>query len=166
MKLRFWLTMGRKYVEKSDRAKVEKMKERNDGSFFIPDLNKVLQTPKVRLLEMLNLDQFLEEGREWSNKSPEVIELSKFVFGDVVRFNQLLGSGIAITDSPITVLQKSLKQINQRLPYLRNERDGDKRLRIYGAAKSRFDKLEPQEEQMFGKWLAQCQEKFDVPVAA
>ena len=166
MKLRFWLTMGRKYVEKSDRAKLEKIKERNDGSFFIPDVNKVLQTPKVRLLEMLNLDKFLEEGKEWSNKSPEVIDLSKFVFQDVGRFNQILGCGIAITDSPITVLQKSLKQINQRLPYLRNERDGDKRLRIYGAAKSRFEKLESQEEQMFGKWLAQCQEKFDVPVAA
>ncbi len=64
------------------------------------------------------------------------------------------------------MIEKILKQINQRLPYLRNERDGDKRLRIYGAAQSRFEKLEPQEEQMFGKWLAQCQEKFDVSVAA
>ncbi|MDJ0532369.1 MAG: hypothetical protein QNJ70_07705 [Xenococcaceae cyanobacterium MO_207.B15] len=48
----------------------------------------------------------------------------------MARFNQVLGCGIAITDSPITVVQKILKQINQRLPYLRNQRDGKKRLRI------------------------------------
>ena len=78
----------------------------------------------------------------------------------------LLGCGIAITDSPITVLQKILKRINLRLPYLRNERDGEKRLRIYGGAKSRFESLEHQEEKMFGHWLKQCQDKFDVPEAA
>ena len=142
------------------------MKERNDGSFFIPDVNKVLQMPQVRLLEKLDLGKFKEQGLEWSNKSIELIELAKFVFKDLGRFNHLLGCGIAITDSPITVLQKILKRINLRLGYLRNERDGDKRLRIYGAAKSRFESLEHQEEKMFGHWLKQCQDKFDVPVAA
>ncbi len=101
-------------------------------------------------------------GSEWSNKSPELIKLQDFVFKDLARFNQVLGCGIAITDSPITVVQKILKQINQRLPYLRNQRDGEKRLRIYGAAKSKLDVLSQHEERLFSKWLEQCKVKFDV----
>ncbi len=101
------------------------MKQRNNGSFFIPDVNKKLNVTKIKLLELCKLDRFLQEGSEWSNKSPELIKLQEFVFKDLARFNQVLGCGIAITDSPITVIQKILKQINQRLPYLRNIRDGD-----------------------------------------
>ena len=142
------------------------MKERNQGSFFIPDVNKKLNVTKIKLLELCDLDKYLQEGSEWSNKSPELIKLQNFVFKDLARFNQVLGCGIAITDSPITVIQKILKQINQRLPYLRNCRDGEKRLRIYGAAKSKLDVLSQHEERLFGKWLEQCKAKFDVVEAA
>ncbi|MDJ0532368.1 MAG: hypothetical protein QNJ70_07700 [Xenococcaceae cyanobacterium MO_207.B15] len=55
---------------KRDRYTLEKMKERNNGSFFIPDVNKKLNITKIRLLELCNLDQFLQPGSEWSNKSP------------------------------------------------------------------------------------------------
>ncbi len=166
LKLRFWLTDGRDYVERSDRDILEKMKQRNGGSFFIPDLNKKLNVTKINLLELCKLDRFLQEGSEWSNKSPELIKLQEFVFGDLARFNQVLGCGIAITDSPITVIQKILKQINQRLPYLRNLRDGEKRLRVYGAGKSKLDVLSQHEERLFSKWLEQCKVKFDVVEAA
>ncbi len=166
LKLRFWLTDGRRYVEDNDRLILEKMKERNQGSFFIPDMNKKLNVTKIKLLERCQLDQFLQEGSEWSNKSPELIKLQDFVFKHLSRFNQILGCGIAITDSPITVIQKILKRINQRLPYLRNLRDGEKRLRIYGAATSKLDVLSQHEERLFAKWLDQCKSKFDVPEVA
>ena len=65
--------MGRDYVEKSDRAYLEKMQEQNHGSFFVPDVNKVLKIDKVRLLEFCNIKQFLEPGKEWCNKSLELI---------------------------------------------------------------------------------------------
>ena len=142
------------------------MKQRNGGSFFIPDLNKKLNVTKIKLLELCKLDRFLQEGSEWSNKSPELIKLQDFVFKHLARFNQILGCGIAITDSPITVIQKILKRINQRLPYLRNCRDGEKRLRIYGAGKSKLDVLSKHEKRLFGKWLDQCKSKFDVPEVA
>ena len=165
MRLRFWLKDGRPYVEVADRDRLEKLKARSGGKLFIPDVNKITNIARVKLLETCNLDKFLEEGKEWSNHSPELIELSKFVFKDLIRFNQLLRCGIAITDSPITVVQKILKQINQRLPYLRNERDRDKRLRIYGAAKSKLDVLSDKETTLFGRWLEQCKAKFDVTEA-
>ncbi len=164
MRLRFWLKDGRKYVVRADRDRLEKLKERGGGNLFIPDVNKVTNITRVKLLEMCQLDRFLEG--EWNNQSPELIEVSAIVFRDLVHFNQVLRCGIAVTDSPITILQKILKQINYRLPYLRNERDGKKRLRIYGAAESRFENLEQEETQMLAKWLKQCQEKFDSPEVA
>ena len=141
------------------------MRSQNGGSFFIPDVNKVLKIDKVRLLEFCNIKQFLEPGKEWCNKSLELIKLSDLVFKHLRRFNQILGCGIAITDSPITVLQKILKKINQRLPYFRNERDGAKRLRIYGAARSKLDVLSDREDELFSRWLEQCKAKFDVAEA-
>ena len=84
------------------------------------------------------------------------------MFKHLARFNQILGCGIGITDSPLTVIQKILKRINQRLPYLRNLWDGEKRLRIYGAGKSKLDVLSQHEERLFAKWLEQCKAKFDV----
>ena len=88
------------------------------------------------------------------------------MFGDLTRFNQILGCGIAINDSPITVVEKILKKINQQLSYLRNERDGDKRLRIYGSAKSKLNVLSDKETTLFNRWLEQCKAKFDTPDVA
>lgn len=44
--------------------------------------------------------------------------------------------------------------------------DGDKRLRIYGAAKSKLDALSDKEVTLFGRWLNQCKAKFDTPDVA
>ena len=63
-------------------------------------------------------------------------------------------------------VEKILKKINQRLPYLRNERDRDKRLRIYGSAKSKLNVLSDQEVTLFNRWLDQCKAKFDNPDVA
>ena len=52
------------------------MKEQNNGSFFIPDVNKKLNVTKIKLLELCNLDRFCKQGSEWNNKSPELIKLS------------------------------------------------------------------------------------------
>ncbi|MDJ0593075.1 MAG: DUF3854 domain-containing protein [Pleurocapsa sp. MO_226.B13] len=155
LRLRFWLTVGREHLEDSDRALVEKHIERNHGSFFIPDLNNSCSITKVKLLELLNpyLEKINLAGSEWSNKSPQLTKLKKFVLKDLVRLNQVLRCGIAETDSPITVVQKILKVIGLKLPCLRNERDGKKRLRIYGSAVSKFRELHHLENQILDNWF-------------
>jgi hypothetical protein len=158
LRLRFWLTVGRGYLEDSDRTLVEKQKESNHGSLFLPDLNNSCSITKVKFLELLDskvnfLERINQLGGEWSNKSPLLIELKNFVLKDLVRCNQVLRCGIAKTDSPITVAQKILKVIGMKLPSLRNERDGKKRLRIYGAGISKFGELHHLENQILDNWL-------------
>ena len=153
LKLRFWLTLGRPHLEAHDKEQIEKHQESNNGAIFIPDLNKSLTITKVKLLELLDLSRFLEPDLEWTNKSPELIELKDFVLKDLVRFNQILKKGIAATDSPITVLQKILSAIALKMPYLRNERDGRKRLRVYGSPVSKFN-LEKIEAAILQSWLS------------
>lgn len=159
LQLRFWLTIGREYLESRDRASLAQVRENNRGEFFIPDFNAKNYVVKVKVLEMLDLERFLEPNTEWNNKSIELIQLRDFVLKDLARFNQVLGCGVAITDSPIMVLQKILKQIGQKLPYLRNERDSKKRLRIYGAAESRYG-LSALEESISESWLALFAQKY------
>ena len=151
LRLRFWLTKGREYLERSDRELLEKTQERNDGRFFIPDFNQKISITKVKLLELLNLERFERARTQWSNNSIELIELKEFVGLDLVRFNQILRCSIAITDSPITVVQKIFKQIGKQLPYQKNLRNGNKRLRIYGAATSKFN-LDAVETEILENW--------------
>lgn len=163
LRLKFWLTAGRKYVEDSDRATLEEMKKRSGGQFFIPDFNKRTIVIKIKLLEMLRLERFTQEGTEWHNQSTELIELKEFILKDLVRFNQILRCGIAKTDSPIVVLQKLLAMRGEKLVCLRKIKDGEKRLRIYGAATSRFTLSPKDEEKIFKHWFDKCQKKFDTP---
>lgn len=165
LQLRFWLMVGREYLELRDRFVLKEMQQHNNGYFFIPDFSDKSYVVKVKVLEMLSLERFWQIETEWSNKSVELVLLRDFVLKDLVRFNQILGCGIAVDDSPITVLQKILKRIGLKLPYLKNERDGKKRLRIYGAARSRYD-LISLEEQITESWLVSYARKFDEIAAA
>ena len=164
LKLQFWLFHGREYLESSDRQSLIQQQESNGGKVFLPDLNRKLFVTKVKLLELLNLERFLQPGTEWHNKNEDAIALHDFVKRDLIRFNQVLGCGIAIGDSPIVVLQKILKRIGQRLPYLRNERDGKKRLRVYGFATSNFDKKT--EKEIIQSWLVNASQTFLLSVSA
>lgn len=157
LRLRFWLTTGREFVEERDREVIKKQRERNDDSIFIPDLNRSTSIVKVKALELLYpyLKSVFKPGSEWSNKSPKLKKLKKFVFQDLGRFNQVLKCGIAKDDSPITVVQKILKVIGLKLEYLRNERNGKKRLRIYGAAVSKFGEMHHRENEILEGWFKQ-----------
>ena len=157
--LRFWLTQGREFLEPSERDSLDKTLELNRGQFFIPDFNRQSNIVRVKLLSMLNLERFEQLGTEWSNKSVELLELKEFVFKDLVRFNQVLRCGVAQSDSALAVLQKIFKTIGKKLPCLRNERDGEQRLRIYGAAVSRFE-LNLLEKQILSRWYAKCAKKY------
>ncbi len=161
LRLKFWLTVGRQYVEQSDRATLEEMTNRSRGQFFLPDFNKKTKITKVKLLEMLRLERFTRPGTQWHNQSPELIELKEFVLKDLMRFNQILGCGIAKTDSPIVVLQKLLALLGEKLVCLRKIRDGEKRLRIYGQAISKLALSHQQEAEIFEYWFNLCQKKFE-----
>ena len=165
LRLKFWLTVGRQYVEDSDRATLEEMKNRSRGQFFLPDFNQKTKIPQVQLLEMLSLERFTQPETEWSNKSPELIELKEFVLKDLIRFNQILRCGIAKTDSPIVVLQKLLALWGEKLVCLRKIREEEKRLRIYGNALSKFALSHQQEAEIFEYWFQLCQKKFETPEA-
>ena len=156
LRLRFWLSIGRGLLKQKDRKQIKAHKERNQGQIFAPDLNREVNIVKVKLLEdpKLNLKQFLKPGKEWSNKSLKLRRIKEYVIGYLVHFNQVLKCGIHKDDSPITVIQKILKKVGYKLEYLRNERDGKKkRLRVYGAAISKFSAVQHLEKSILQGWL-------------
>lgn len=163
LKLRFWATVGRKYLEAKDRAEIAAHRQNNKGGVFAPDLNKKLDIDKVKLLESFKKDlrKFHKEGKEWSNKSKALIRFAEKVKQHRVDINSLLRCGIAGDDSPITVAQKLLKATGYKLQYLRHERDGKgKRLRIYGTAQSKFTALCQHEQQIMDNWLSKTERQF------
>ena len=172
LRLRFWLGLGREFVEQNDRRELEEMKNQNGGKFFIPDLNRRTNIAKVKVLELkqLNLQRFTAKDTEWSNKSPELVELKDFVNKHLERINLVLKAGISKKDSPITVLQKLLAIQGKKLVKIRQIRDKNEpsgRLRIYGKCCSNFGLSEAEENAILDYWLMRERCKSEViPLAS
>ena len=161
LRLNFWLTTGRKYLEDNDRAELKELEKNSRGDVFLPDWNKKPNILKVKILELLRLDRFKQPKKEWHNNLPELIGFKRLVLKYLVQINQVLRCGIAKIDSPIVVAQKLLGTIGEKLPFLRKIRDNGKRLRIYGAAVSKFALSHQQEKEIFNYWLSNAQKRFE-----
>lgn len=164
LRLRFWLLYAREYLTAKDSAEIKKHKQKNEGMVFAPDLNRKLDLTKIQILEKFKIDRFLMQDREWNNKDLELKRFAKQVKEYSKDINSVLRCGISMDDSPIVVAQKLLKTIGYKLTYLRNERDGKKkRLRIYGAAESKFSALHQHEDKIFARWLEAEKRRFAPP---
>lgn len=165
LRLRFFLGLGREFVERSDRSTLESMKEKNNGKFFIPDFNSRANTAKVKVLEQIesHLDKFTGKDTQWSNKSPELIEFKALMvnrMSDVIRL--VFGLNITEKQSPIVILQKLLALIGKGLKQVEQIRDKDSpsgRLRIYGKCCSTSGLKDDEENAILNYWLAKERSK-------
>jgi hypothetical protein len=67
LQLHYYLTVGNAYLKERDTQKVKKLAP--DGKIFTPDLNRACLSPKVIALQNLDLDQFFDCDRIFTNES-------------------------------------------------------------------------------------------------
>jgi hypothetical protein len=144
LRLHYFLTVGRNFVKASDRRRVDKLTE-DTGSAFSPDVNGVCLTAKVRVMELVNIQQFFsgehtsESLQAWFDELVKVRRDIKIVLGMSINPER---------DTPIAVAQRLLGLLGLKMTGHQHRLNG-KRIRTYTLT----DDLPPERVELFTRWL-------------
>ena len=139
LRLHYYLTVGKAFLEKRDRKVTEKMIERGSGDVWRPDFNRDVKTGQVKTLENIGI-HVLMKNKEWSQDDPELRTLYEqwITPANQWAIKALLGIKIHERMTPIQAAQLILGKIGKHLPYLGRFGSRGDRQRIYGTAVSKF----------------------------
>lgn len=161
--LEYLLTHNPDFVWMRDHKNIESQIKSGDGQLCLQDVRQL--TGKLKIHEALNTLQFCDPKKEWSNKSPEILEFAgkalKFA-ADIKILTGIRVSPKKVAENPIGIVQSFLAQLGLKLTG-KQRRYGEERVRFYkfgGKAPANvFDRAgnkigEPQKlrAEIFEKW--------------
>jgi hypothetical protein len=143
--LEYLLTHNPDFVWMRDRKNIESQIKSGDGQLCLQDVRQL--TGKLKVHEILNTLQFCDPTKEWSNKSPEILEFAgkalKFA-ADIKIWTGIRVSPKKVAENPIGVVGSFLGQLGLKFAASPQRRVGGERLRFYkfgGAASANvFDR--------------------------
>jgi len=143
--LEYLLTHNPDFVWMRDRKNIDSQIKNGDGQLCLQDVRQSMC--KVMVHKRLNTLQFCDPTKEWSNKSPEVLEFAgkalKFA-ADIKTFTGIKVSPKKVAENPIGVVGSFLGQLGLKFAGSPQRRVGGERLRFYklgGAASANiFDR--------------------------
>ncbi len=91
LRLLYYLTLRRDYVEARDTAKLRAMLEDNQGAAFKPDVNRAMFTAQVKALEVLKIPLLLSNPeREFAATDSDLIEIAQMAIANTQEIISLL----------------------------------------------------------------------------
>ena len=142
--LEYLLTHNPDFVWMRDRKSIDSQIKSGDGQLCLQDVRQT--TGKLAIHKLLNILQFTDPTKEWSNKSPEVLELADKALKLAADIKLLTGITVTpekATKNPIGVVGSFLGQLGLKLAG-EQRRVGEDRVRFYkfgGAASANcFDR--------------------------
>jgi len=143
--LEYLLTHNPDFLLMRDRKNIESQIKSGDGQLCLQDVRQL--TGKLKVHEILNTLQFCDPTKEWSNKSPEILEFAgkalKFA-ADIKIWTGIRVSPKKVAENPIGVVGSFLGQLGLKFAASPQRRVGGERLRFYkfgGAASANvFDR--------------------------
>jgi hypothetical protein len=133
--LEYLLTHNPDFVLMRDRKKIDSQIKNGDGQLCLQDVQQV--TAKVKIHEFLNTLQFCDPTKEWSNKSPEVLEFASKALKLAADIKDLTGIKVTqekVAENPIGVVGSFAAQLGRSPKLSQQRRIGEERVRFY-----RFD---------------------------
>ena len=130
LQLHYYLTVGATYLAERDRRSLSTMKEQGNGKAFKPDINKRQLSAKIKALELIEIEQFLNPDAEFTKDTLD--DWRQKVIHH--RFDLLTLLGVSINpekDSAIAVAQRILKKLGLKLEFLHQVRIEGKPTRVY-----------------------------------
>ena len=128
IQLYYYLTIGREHLPNRDKVKLQALSPEGYQP-FIPDINKVTLSVKVRALKAINIEQFFGEDRTFTNDSlADWFDRLKGYSADIKNF---LGVGIGEKSTPITTAQRLLNLLGYKLKSIDRIRINGKLTRRY-----------------------------------
>ena len=133
--LEYLLTHNPDFVWMRDRKKIDSQIKNGDGQLCLQDVQQV--TGKLKIHELLNTLQFTDRTKEWSNKSPEVLEFASKALKLAADIKDLTGIKVTqekVAENPIGVVGSFVAQLGRKPKLSEQRRIGEERVRFY-----RFD---------------------------
>ena len=156
LQLHYYLTVGKIYLSQRDQRSLSRIKQQGKNKAFKPDINKRQLSAKVKTLQLIEIEQFLDPLAEFTAESLQ--DWLNFVIQ--LRFDIQTILGVSIhpeKDSAIAVAQRILKKMGTKLKFKHHTRIGKKRIRVYQGcnidADGRFD--------VFEQWLERDQKSLE-----
>ena len=130
LQLHYYLTVGNIYLARRDERSLSTLKEQGNGRAFKPDINKRQLSAKIKALEIIGIQQFLDPMAEFTaNSLADWFERVKQWRFDL---KALLGVSInAERDSAIAVAQRILKKLGVQLEFKFWRGDRTSKQRVY-----------------------------------
>jgi len=133
--LEYLLTHNPDFVWMRDRKKIDSQIKNGDGQLCLQDVQQV--TAKLKIHELLNTLQFTDRTKEWSNKSPEVLEFASKALKLAADIKDVTGIKVTqekVAFNPIGVVGSFVAQLGRSPKLSQQRRIGEERVRFY-----RFD---------------------------
>ena len=156
LQLHYYLTVGNIYLSQRDQRSLSRIKQQGKNKAFKPDINKRQLSAKVKALQLIKIEQFLDSHAEFTAESLQ--EWMEFVIKNRFEIKTILGVSIhPEKDSAIAVAQRILKKLGTKLKFKHHTRIGKKRIRVYQGcnidADGRFD--------VFEQWLERDEKSLE-----
>jgi hypothetical protein len=145
--LHYSLTVGRQYLEKRDRRRLDSQLDTGLGALWKPDFNRSQLVAQVRMLEELGIPQLLQRERTTAS---DLEDMAEKVFAHAWEIKSVLNLNLTENSSPVQIAQALLDKLDYKMPYLGRFGSKDNRQRVYGAAVPISDPIDRSE--IFQKW--------------
>jgi len=127
----YFLTHNPDFVWMRDRKSIDSQIKSGDGQLCLQDVRQT--TGKLKIHELLNTLQFTDRTKEWSNKSPEVLEFAGKALKLATDIKLLTGITVSpekAAKNPIGVMRSFLGQLGHKFVG-EQRRIGEERVRFY-----------------------------------
>jgi hypothetical protein len=131
----YLLTHNPDFIWMRDRKNIDSQIKSGDGQLCLQDVRQL--TGKLKIHEILNTLQFTDRTKEWSNKSPEVLEFAGKALKFAADIKDLTGIKVTqekVAENPIGVVGSFVAQLGRKPKLSEQRRIGEERVRFY-----RFD---------------------------
>lgn len=150
LRLMYFLTVGREYLNERDRNVVETMKGNGGKKLWIPDVNKSLWSVSVNTLELLGFSALIAEvERDFRNSDEDLALFGAKALQYRVEIKEALGITIPKNATPIVAFRLLLKKVGVKLKCCGRDGSGE-RLRYYC-----IQKPDDGREEIFANWASQ-----------
>jgi hypothetical protein len=163
--LEYLLTHNPDFVWMRDRKKIDSQIKNGDGQLCLQDVQQV--TAKLKIHELLNTLQFTDRTKEWSNKSPEVLEFASKALKLAADIKDVTGIKVTqekVAFNPIGVVGSFVAQLGRKPKLSEQRRIGEERVRFYrfdaaasfncfDLAGNKFSEPEGLRAQIFEAWV-------------
>jgi hypothetical protein len=149
IKLHYYLTLGRQFLNGRDCKRLQDQVEKGGGSVWLPDLNRSQLSVAIATLENLGVMELLTPNREWRSTDEVLVRMAMLAIAHAWDIKAALNITISEKDTPIAIAQKLLSKIGVKLEYLRREGSDGNRQRVYS-----YTAPSDGREEVFAAWIA------------